>query len=48
LLEAIKIGPFSAKLIVRSQETQETVEIAYELEPDPPHRIINMGIESKQ
>jgi CubicO group peptidase (beta-lactamase class C family) len=46
LLEAIKTGPFSAKLIVRSRETEETVEISYELELEPPHRIINMRIET--
>ena len=42
---ALKTGPYSAKLVLVS-ESGERRELAYELEPDPPHGIVKLFIES--
>jgi hypothetical protein len=44
LLGARKEGPVNARLTLGSSKLRHEVEVSYELEPDPPHRIRSMEV----
>jgi CubicO group peptidase (beta-lactamase class C family) len=45
LMEAVKTGDFSVRLKVKSKSTGRLFQISMDLQPEPPHKIIGLGVD---